>query len=102
MEAERIAPLPGGLSLYRKPNGVGGYTYTSDEIGGGVMVWDTALVSPTTLLIALAEEARRVDVENRARKSDTVSNRNPPLYPDEGISGGIVSPFGSEPSRMGL
>jgi hypothetical protein len=36
-------------SLYRQPNDVGGYQYWSDEIGGGVLVWDTCLVDDRTL-----------------------------------------------------
>lgn len=47
-----------GLSLYRQPNDVGGYTYWSDEIGGGVFVWDTSLVDNRTLRAAIDIEAR--------------------------------------------
>lgn len=50
---------PNGGHLYCRPNGVGGYIYTSDEIGGGVVVWDTALVSESTLLFALTCEKNR-------------------------------------------
>lgn len=38
-----------GYSVFRQANGVGGYTYWSDEIGGGVRVWDTSLASRETL-----------------------------------------------------
>jgi hypothetical protein len=48
--------LPNGCTLYWRPNGVGGRIYFSDEIGGGVQVWDTALVDFTTLLAALNQE----------------------------------------------
>lgn len=54
-EMEEVAFLPNGCALYRKHNGVGGHTYYSDEIGGGVMVWDTCLVSEGTILAALAD-----------------------------------------------
>ena len=54
-----IGPLPNGCTLYREPNGVGGFRYWSDEIGGGVMVWDTALADPSTLLAAMTAEATR-------------------------------------------
>ncbi len=47
-----------GLSLFRQPNDVGGYTYYSDEIGGGVHVWDTSLVDDRTLRAAIAVEER--------------------------------------------
>ena len=53
-----LGMLPNGCMLYMQENEVGGRTYTSDEIGGGVMVWDTALVDSSTLLAALTEEAR--------------------------------------------
>lgn len=45
-----------GYTLYRQTNGVGGYTYWSDEIGSGVMVWDTALVGLETLQLAIKVE----------------------------------------------
>lgn len=47
-----------GLSLFRHANDVGGYTYWSDEIGGGAFVWDTCLVDNRTLLAAIDIEAR--------------------------------------------
>lgn len=50
---------PNGAHLFRKPNGIGGYTYYSDEIGGGVEVWDTSLVAESTLLTAMACEHHR-------------------------------------------
>lgn len=46
-----------GYKLYRQTNGVGGHTYWSDEIGCGVMVWDTALVGLETLKLAIDVEA---------------------------------------------
>jgi hypothetical protein len=46
------------LSLFRQPNDVGGYTYWSDEIGGGVHVWDTCLVDDRTLRAAIVVEER--------------------------------------------
>lgn len=45
-----------GYSIYRAPNGVGGWRYWSDEIGGGVMVWDTSLADRSTLEWCLAHE----------------------------------------------
>lgn len=45
--------FPDGISLYVQENGVGGHTYYTDEVGCGVMVWDTALVSERTLLAAI-------------------------------------------------
>lgn len=54
-----VCPLPNGFTLYREPNEVGGYRYWSDEVGGGVMVWDTCLTASGTLLAAIVEEERR-------------------------------------------
>jgi hypothetical protein len=54
-----VCRLPNGSSLYRETNGVGGFRYWSDEVGGGVCVWDTSLVNPTTLLCAIVEEKKR-------------------------------------------
>jgi hypothetical protein len=49
-------PLPNGCTLFWK-NGEQGREYHSDEIGGGVLVWHTALVDDATLLAALTQEA---------------------------------------------
>lgn len=48
--------MPNGYTLFWKENEVGGRTYFSDEIGGGVIVWDTALVNSETLLFAIVQE----------------------------------------------
>lgn len=50
--------LPNGCTLYWEKNLAGGRTYVSDEVGGGVTVWDTALVEESTLLAALVQEAK--------------------------------------------
>lgn len=57
---ERVADLPNGHTLYREPNEAGGHRYWSDEIGGGVGVWDTCLVDSSTLLAAVVAEERRI------------------------------------------
>ncbi len=49
--------LPNSCHLYWDDNGIGGRKYLSDEIGGGVEVWDTCLVQDSTLLAALTQEA---------------------------------------------
>jgi len=56
---EEVGLLPNGSTLFRRKNEVGGYIYYSDEIGGGVGVWDTALVDESTLLAAIVAEHRR-------------------------------------------
>lgn len=45
--------LPNGCLLSWAPNGAGGRTYVSDEIGGGVTVWETHRCEEGTLLAAL-------------------------------------------------
>lgn len=42
-----------GTTLYVKENEAGGVTYYTDEIGCGVAVWDTAMISEKTLQAAL-------------------------------------------------
>lgn len=56
-----------GYSIYRTDNGVGGHQYWSDEIGGGVIVWDTSLVSENSLYAALTLEEVRVEEEKNER-----------------------------------
>ncbi len=51
------ARLPSGCTLYWEDNGAGGRCYYTDEIGGGTPVWDTALVTESTLLAAMVQEA---------------------------------------------
>ena len=53
---EEVCELPNGCTLYRQENAVGGHTYWSDEIGGGVMAWDTALVDRSTILAAMVDQ----------------------------------------------
>lgn len=64
---EEVCQLPNGSTLYREPNEVGGHRYWSDEVGGGVMAWDTCLVGRGTLLAALVEEERRHRTECREK-----------------------------------
>jgi len=56
-DMNEIAKDSRGNRLYVEPNKAGGNTYWSDEIGGGVMVWDTTLVSTEMLQLALDAEA---------------------------------------------
>lgn len=60
----KTADLANGYTLYVQDNGAGGQTYWSDEIPGGVMVWDTSLVPQETLITALASEHRRTPDPN--------------------------------------
>lgn len=64
-DAVQICTLPNGCTLYCRSNEAGGRTWFSDEVGGGVVVWDTALVDATTLLAAFTEESRMLIKESR-------------------------------------
>jgi len=57
--------LHGRITLYVEDNEVGGRRYWSDAIGGGVVVWDTYLVSSEELRLCLWVEER---VEERLGK----------------------------------
>ena len=82
---EEVCTLPNGYTLFREPNGIGGYTYYSNEINGGVFVWDTSVVDPTTLLTAITENYRKI-ISEAHRSADnaeppqqkTASETNPP------------------------
>jgi hypothetical protein len=56
MSLVQIASDSRGNALLVEDNEVGGRRYWSDEIGGGVLVWDTSLVSPEMLRLALEQE----------------------------------------------
>ena len=84
-KAEEVGRLPNGATLYREPNEVGGHRYWSDEIGGGVCVWDTSLVTDATLLAAIVEEHRRIYAEYMERRrsrdpkpADSMTPQPPP------------------------
>lgn len=80
---EQLGRLPNGATLYREPNEVGGHRYWSDEIGGGVVVWDTSLVDAGSLLAVLTQEVRReMDEKKGLRKPDATIQ---PLKTDNGI-----------------
>lgn len=70
----RDVKLPNGLCLYWEDNGVGGRTYYSDEVGGGVFVWDTCLVSSSTLLAAIAQEDTLIKKE---KQNEQIRTENP-------------------------
>ena len=50
-------PLPNGCTLYwHMDKSVGCRVYSTDEVGGGMEIWHTSLVDPSTLLAALTQE----------------------------------------------
>lgn len=54
-----------GYTIFREENEVGGHRYWSDEIGGGVCVWDTSLADPETLRKCLEIEEALNKIEAR-------------------------------------
>ena len=66
--------LPNGCALYwSADDSIGGCrTYISDEVGGGVGVWDTALVDQSTLLAAIVQEEtlRLLECEHARRAKE--------------------------------
>lgn len=62
-ETVNLGCLPNGAHIFRRPNEAGGYIYLSDEIGGGVVAWDTCLVDESTLLTAIVCEHHRKYLE---------------------------------------
>ena len=53
-----VFETPEGYGIFVEKNEAGGRRYFSDEVGGGVFVWDTSLVSRTTLELVLELEER--------------------------------------------
>lgn len=45
----QIGATPHGYGIFSEENEIGGHRYWSDEIGGGVMIWDDCLVSRESL-----------------------------------------------------
>jgi hypothetical protein len=64
-------PLPNGCALYWRMTEQG-REYVSDEVGGGVQVWHTALVDDSTLLAAIVKEMefRKLEYEIAQRKKE--------------------------------
>lgn len=55
-EGKRLCLMPNGYSLYVKTNKAGGRIYFSDEIGGGVEIWDTCCGMESSILFAITIE----------------------------------------------
>jgi len=51
--------LPTGKTIWFEDNKAGGVTWYSDEVGSGVIVWDTSLVNLETLLSVITHEHYR-------------------------------------------
>ena len=50
---ELVGTTPEGFGLFRKEEPHGGYSYWTDEIAPGIMVYDQALTNVVTLFAAL-------------------------------------------------
>lgn len=55
---KEVGRTPQGYTIFEEDNEVGGKRYWSDEIGGGVMIWDTSLGSIESLEFVIALEKR--------------------------------------------
>ena len=68
-------PLPNGCTLYMDTDASGFRSYYTDEVGGGAHVWNPALVSPSTLLVAIIEEERiqKLEAERARRAKESAS-----------------------------
>jgi hypothetical protein len=62
--------LHGGYRIFREENEVGGHRYWSDEIGGGVCVWDTCLAGAETLQACIELEKKRLTEEEWVQGDD--------------------------------
>lgn len=78
-----VATVKDGCTLLMEVNEIGGRRYWSDEIGGGVMVWDTCLVGSITLETALkVETALEASSSQIPTESPSSAQADDPLHPD--------------------
>jgi len=57
MALKEVGKTQRGYTIYVEDNEVGGHRYWSDEVGGGVMIWDTSLVCPESMELAILLES---------------------------------------------
>lgn len=55
--------LPNGHTCIIQENKAGGRSYISDEVGGGVLIYDTCLQDPSSVLACLTKEAELAHAE---------------------------------------
>jgi len=58
---EVIGETSRGYTIFRQLNIMGSYRYWSDAIGGGVVIWDTALTSIEELEFAIKYEKEHLE-----------------------------------------
>lgn len=82
---EGTISLPNGCTLYWKTTEQG-REYISDEVGGGVFVWHTALVDQSTLLAAIVQEQRfqKQEFEIIKRRGEDVTTKTFAVIDDRG------------------
>jgi len=62
-----------GYTIFVEPNQAGGRTYWSNSVGGGVMVWDTSLVSQEELISAIEAEYKARHIEELVEDAKELS-----------------------------
>jgi len=90
-DMEDLGLLPHGAHLYRKPNGVGGHVYYSDECGVMSFVWDTCIAHRSTLMAALLIEEHSVYLKQVAKRKETISGYVKPEQA-EAVRGSFLNP----------
>lgn len=89
-KVEDLGCTPTGCHLFRKRNDAGGWTYFSDEISGGIPIWDTSLVSESTLLTAILCEQHRRHLEFMINNGWKSKNASPDIKDDRmAMNGGL-------------
>ncbi len=51
---KEIGTTSRGYTIFEEPDEVGGKRYWSDEVGGGIMIWNTSLCSIESLEFVIA------------------------------------------------
>lgn len=59
----KVCDLHDGYELFVQDNGAGGRSYYSNEIDGGVLIYDTCLHDRAVIIMAMAEEVRLEYIE---------------------------------------
>jgi len=89
-DLQKVGMSKEGYGIYRKPNGVGGYRYYTDELGA--LIWDTAYASPDTIRQILeidaklyteetmAIQARLSDIQRLLNRFEEEAKEDLPLY----------------------
>lgn len=85
-----------GYTIWKQDNEVGGLRYWSDSIGGGVMIWDTALASIEELQFCIALEQPATPPDSPALDLGEIERRQ---IAARKMVHALCQPRGSEGSR---